>query len=64
MTTNQVAQLLRNEKQLEFDYAIVDEASKCTFEDLIISLPHVKHLILIGDYMQLNSKYDKYKDLP
>ena len=34
MTTNQIASLLKEAKELTFDYAIVDEASKCSFEDL------------------------------
>jgi len=64
MTTNQITQLLKTDDNLEFDYEIIDEASKCSFEDIIISLPRVKNLILIGDYMQLNKLYDKYDDLP
>ena len=62
MTTNQIAQLLRNEKDLDFDYAIVDEASKCKFEDIIISLPRVQHLVLIGDYMQLEPMIERYDE--
>ncbi len=62
MTTSQIARLFRKEDKDEndivFDYAIVDEASKCSFEDLIISLPKIKHLVLIGDYMQLDPFYD------
>jgi hypothetical protein len=62
MTTNQITQLLKTDDSLEFDYEIIDEASKCSFEDIIISLPRVKNLILIGDYMQLNKLYDQYDD--
>lgn len=62
MTTSQIASILNNTTAIEltFDFAIVDEASKCCFEDLIISLPRVKHLILIGDFMQLDPMYDDY----
>ena len=62
MTTNQVASLLNSvdKNDLTFDYAIIDEASKCRFEDIIISLPRIKHLVLIGDFMQLDPMYDKY----
>ncbi|MGN8890690.1 AAA domain-containing protein [Dysosmobacter sp. HCP28S3_G4] len=64
MTTSQVARLLNNTTvDLSFDYAIVDEASKCRFEDIIISLPKVKHLVLIGDFMQLDPMYKNYKDI-
>ncbi len=61
MTTNQVAQVYR--KDMTFDYAIIDEASKCSLQDLLISLPIVKNIVLIGDYMQLDPVYDRYKDL-
>ncbi len=64
MTTNQITQLLKTDDNLEFDYEIIDEASKCCFEDLIISLPRVKKLILIGDYMQLNRLYDDFDKIP
>jgi serine/threonine-protein kinase len=64
MTTNQIAQLIDNDSEFTFDYAIVDEASKCKLEDLIISLPSVKHLVLIGDYMQLDPFFDEYYKLP
>ena len=60
MTTSQVASLLGKDAELTFDYAIIDEASKCKFEDIIISLPKVKHLVLIGDFMQLDPMYDEY----
>ena len=65
MTTNQVASLLNTsgDKELSFDYAIIDEASKCKFEDLIISLPKIKHLILIGDFMQLDPMSKDFKNL-
>ncbi len=64
MTTNQVASLFYNvDKELIFDYAIIDEASKCKFEDLIISLPRIRHLVLIGDFMQLDPMYDQYKNI-
>ena len=65
MTTNQVAALLHEttNDELTFDYAIIDEASKCTFEDVVISLPRVKHLILIGDFMQLDKLYEKYDQI-
>ena len=63
MTTSQVAQLFTETTDLSFDYAIVDEASKCKFEDLIISLPHIKHLVLIGDFMQLDPIYTRYEVL-
>lgn len=59
MTTNQVAKA----DGFVFDYAIVDEASKCSFEDLVICVPKVKHLVLIGDYMQLNPYFDDFKSL-
>lgn len=65
MTTNQVASLLKNttDDELTFDYAIIDEASKCTFEDIVISLPRVRHLILIGDFMQLDKLYKKFNQI-
>lgn len=64
MTTNQVASLFYNvDTELIFDYAIIDEASKCKFEDLIISLPRIRHLVLIGDFMQLDPMYDQYKNI-
>lgn len=59
MTTNQIAKAT----DMVFDYAIVDEASKCSFEDIVICLPKVKHLVLIGDYMQLDPYYDRYSNL-
>ena len=63
MTTNQISKFLKANDKMEFDYVIVDEASKCCFEDLIVSLPKTKHLVLIGDYMQLNRLYDDYSSL-
>ena len=63
MTTNQVASLLYSDKDLSFDYAIIDEASKCRFEDIIISLPRIKHLVLIGDFMQLDPMCPEYGEL-
>lgn len=63
MTTSQVASLLASSSEMTFDFAIVDEASKCKFEDLIISLPRIKHLILIGDFMQLDPLYEEYRNL-
>lgn len=65
MTTNQIATLLKSadKNNLTFDYAIIDEASKCRFEDLIISLPRIKHLVLIGDFMQLDPMYDNYSSI-
>ena len=61
MTTSQVAKLFRSTDTIkEFDYVIIDEASKCRFEDLIISLPKTKHLILIGDFMQLDPMFTSY----
>lgn len=65
MTTNQIAALLNNadNRDLDFDYAIIDEASKCSFEDIIISLPRIKHLVLIGDFMQLDHMYDQYSKI-
>lgn len=63
MTTSQVATLLRNDNDLTFDYAIIDEASKCTFEDIVISLPKIKHLVLIGDFMQLDKLYDEFESI-
>lgn len=59
MTTNQIAKA----NVPAFDYAIVDEASKCSFEDIVTILPDIKHLVLIGDYMQLDPFYDRYDDL-
>ena len=50
-------------RDLNFDYAIIDEASKCRFEDIIISLPRVRHLVLIGDFMQLDPMYDRYANI-
>ena len=41
----------------------IREASKCKFEDIIISLPRVRRLILIGDFMQLDPMYDQYKNI-
>lgn len=65
MTTNQIASLLASadNRNITFDYAIIDEASKCNFEDLIISLPRIKHLVLIGDFMQLDPMYDAYSNI-
>ena len=65
MTTNQVASLLRSttNDELTFDYAIIDEASKCTFEDVVISLPRIQHLILIGDFMQLDKLYKRFNQI-
>lgn len=65
MTTNQVASLLKNttDNELTFDYAIIDEASKCTFEDIVISLPRIKHLVLIGDFMQLDKLYKNFNQI-
>ena len=63
MTTSQVASLFQADENLQFDYAIIDEASKCRFEDLIISLPKVKHLVLIGDFMQLDPIYKSFSEL-
>lgn len=65
MTTNQVATLFKalDQEDYTFDYAIIDEASKCRFEDLIISLPRIKHLVLIGDFMQLDPIFDEYGKL-
>ena len=62
MTTNQIASFFTSadNRDITFDYAIIDEASKCRFEDLIISLPKVKHLVLIGDFMQLDPMYEQY----
>lgn len=64
MTTNQIAKLFNDSdgRSLLFDYAIIDEASKCRFEDLVISLPKIKHLILIGDFMQLDPMFEKYEN--
>ncbi len=59
MTTNQVAQIYKINPELIFDYVIVDEASKCSLEDLLIPLTKAKRLILIGDFMQLDKNYDK-----
>lgn len=61
MTTNQVAQVYN--RDMTFDYAIIDEASKCSLQDLLVCLPIANHLVLIGDYMQLDPIYDEYKDL-
>ena len=61
MTTSQVAKLFKY-KNIVFDYAIVDEASKCGFEDLVVSLPYIKHLVLIGDYMQLDPFHTELKN--
>ena len=59
MTTNQIAKA----NVATFDYAIVDEASKCSFEDIVTILPDVRHLVLIGDYMQLDPFYERYEDI-
>ena len=53
MSTSQVAKFLRN-TDINFDYIIVDEASKCNFNDLIVSLSRTKKMVLIGDYLQLD----------
>lgn len=53
MSTNQVAKFFENDTE-GFDYIIVDEASKCNFNDLIISLSKTDKLVLIGDYLQLD----------
>lgn len=63
MTTSQIAKLFNQNYKVSFDYAIVDEASKCSFEDLSIIVPRVKKLVLIGDYMQLEPIFDEFKDL-
>lgn len=53
MSTSQVAKFLKY-TDINFDYIIVDEASKCNFNDLIVSLPRTKKMVLIGDYLQLD----------
>lgn len=53
MSTSQVAKFLRN-TEIDFDYIIVDEASKCNFNDLIVSMSRTKKMVLIGDYLQLD----------
>ncbi|MGL5978841.1 MAG: AAA domain-containing protein [Erysipelotrichaceae bacterium] len=63
MTTSQISQYFSRANNFNFDYVIIDEASKCNFQDLVISLPNTKHLVLIGDYMQLESNTEKYTSL-
>lgn len=53
MSTSQVAKFLKY-TDINFDYIIVDEASKCNFNDLIVSLSRTKKMVLIGDYLQLD----------
>lgn len=53
MSTSQVANFLKN-VDIDFDYIIVDEASKCNINDLIVSLSRTKKMVLIGDYLQLD----------
>lgn len=57
MSTSQVAKLLKT-TEINFDYIIVDEASKCNIADLIVSLPRTSKLILLGDYLQLDPVFD------
>jgi superfamily I DNA and/or RNA helicase len=59
MTTNQIAKA----RDMIFDYAIIDEASKCSFADIVICLSKIEHLVLIGDYMQLDPVYDDYSQM-
>ena len=53
MSTSQVAAYLKK-INIDFDYIIVDEASKCNINDLIVSLSKTKKMVLIGDYLQLD----------
>jgi superfamily I DNA and/or RNA helicase len=56
MTTNQVAQIFKAKshgRRIEFNYSIVDEASKCTLEDILVSLPNTEKMIILGDILQL-----------
>lgn len=53
MTTNQVAQVFKKGNTIEFNYTIVDEASKCTIEDVLVSLPNTEKMIILGDVLQL-----------
>lgn len=61
MSTSQVAKFLKN-VDIDFDYIIVDEASKCNINDLIVSLSRTKKMVLIGDYLQLDP-FDGEKDV-
>src|SRR5574344_1770247 len=61
MSTSQVAKFLRS-VDIDFDYIIVDEASKCNINDLIVSLSRTKKMVLIGDYLQLDP-FDGEKDV-
>ena len=63
MTTSQIAKLFRQDNHVSFDYAVIDEASKCSLEDLVVILPRVKKLVLIGDYMQLEPIFDDVSKL-
>jgi superfamily I DNA and/or RNA helicase len=53
MTTNQVAQIFKKNSNIKFDYTIVDEASKCTLEDVLVSLPNSENMVILGDVLQL-----------
>ena len=61
MSTSQVAKFLKS-VDIDFDYIIVDEASKCNINDLIVSLSRTKKMVLIGDYLQLDP-FDGEKDV-
>ena len=68
MSTSQVKSFIisietAQEERFVFDYAIIDEASKCNIADLIVSLPNIKKLILIGDYMHLDPSFTQYEKL-
>ncbi len=38
----------------EFDYLIIDEASKTTFQEFLVPAIHAKHWIIVGDVRQLS----------
>ena len=42
----------------EFDYLIIDEASKTTFQEFLVPAIYAKHWILVGDIRQLSPSVD------
>lgn len=44
---------LDKKRNIEFDYAIIDEVSKATLPDILGCLLKAKHVVLIGDHRQL-----------
>lgn len=42
----------------EFDYLIIDEASKTTFQDYLVPAIYAKHWVLVGDIRQLSPSVD------